>query len=186
MGRFDESFKELQRAQELDPLSDTINSGVGTLFHWSRQPERAIEQFRKVLDLNPNYLFALSFLAEAYVQQSDFVSAIATVERLRQVANDPLTLPTVGYVYAKSGDRDKSLETLNELKKRANQEYVPALGFAQIYAGLGDNEQALAWLDKACNERSVWMTFLKVDTKLDSLRSDPRFKDLLKQMNLPQ
>ena len=149
MGRFDESFKEMQRAQELDPLSATNNSGIGIVFHWSRQPERAIEQFRKVLELNPNYPIACSFLAEAYEQKGDFVSAIATIEKIQQATTDPLTLSTVGYVYAKSGDRHKALEILNEFVKRSNQEYVPALNFAQIYAGLGDNEQALAWLDKA-------------------------------------
>ena len=185
MGRFDESFKEMQGAQERDPLSAANNSGIGIVFHWSRQPERAIEQFRKVLELNPNYLIARSFLAEAYEQKGDFVSAIATIEKIQQSETDPLTLSTVGYVYAKSGDRHKALEILNEFVKRSNQEYVPAFSFAQIYAGLGDNEQALAWLDKACNERAVWIPFLKVDLKFDPLRSDPRFQELLKKVGFP-
>lgn len=185
MGRFDESFKEMQRAQELDPLSAANNSGIGIVFHWSRQPERAIEQFRKVLELNPNYPIARSFLAEAYEQKGDFVSAIATIEKMQQAATDPVTLATVGYVYAKSGDRHKALEILNEFVKRSNQESVPAINFAQIYAGLGDKEQALAWLDKACNERAVWIPFLKVDLKFDALRSDPRFQELLKKVGFP-
>lgn len=185
MGRFDESFKELQRAQELDPLSDRINSGVGIVLHWSGQTDRAIAQLSEVLELKPNYVIALYFAAEAYVQKGDFVSAIAIGERLRQVAANPHTLPTVGYVYAKAGDRNKALEILNDLEKRSNQEYVPALGFAQIYAGLGDSEQALAWLEKACNERSV-MSFLKVDTKFNLLRSDPRFQELLRRVGFSQ
>ncbi len=186
MGRFDESFKEMQGAQELDPLSPTNNSGIGIVFHWSRQPERAIEQFRKVLELNPNYPIACSFLAEAYEQKGDFVSAIATIEKIQQATTDPLTLSIVGYVYAKSGEGRKALEILNEFVKRSNQEYVPALNFAQIYAGLGDNEQALAWLDKACNERAVWIPFLKVDLKFDPLRSDRRFQELLKKVGFSQ
>jgi hypothetical protein len=68
----------------------------------------------------------------------------------------------------------------------SNEEYVPALNFAQIYAGFGDNEQALAWLEKACDERAVWMTFLKVDLKFDPLRSDPRFQELLKKVGFPE
>jgi tetratricopeptide (TPR) repeat protein len=92
-----------------------------------------------VLELNPNYLIARSFLAEAYEQKGDFVSAMATIEKIQQAETDSLTLSTVGYVYAKSGDRHKALEILNEFVKRSNQEYVPALNFAQIYAGLGDN-----------------------------------------------
>ena len=109
MGRFEESFKEMLPAQELDPLSAVNNSGIGIVLHWSRQPERAIEQFQKVLELNPNYLIARSFLAEAYEQKGDFVSAIATIEKIQQAETDPLTLSTMGYLYAKSGDRQKAL-----------------------------------------------------------------------------
>ncbi|HZI86079.1 MAG TPA: tetratricopeptide repeat protein, partial [Pyrinomonadaceae bacterium] len=186
MGRFDESIQWLRRAQELDPLSESINSGLGIVFYWSGQSERAIEQFQKVLELNPTYALACSFLAEAYEQKSDFVSAIATAEKLEQAANDPLTLSSVAYVYAKSGERQKALEILNELNKRSDQQQVPAFTFAQIYAGLGDNEQAFAWLDKAYNERSVWLSFLKVDRKFDGLRPDPRYQELLRKMNFPQ
>jgi TolB-like protein/Tfp pilus assembly protein PilF len=186
MGRFDESFREFRRAQEFDPLSDIINSGMGIIFHWSRQPEHAIEQFRKVLELNPNYSIAYSFLAEVYEQQGDFASAIATIERVQQAASDPHTLSTAGYVYARSGDHHKALEILNKLEKRSNQEYVTALHFAQIYAGLGDNEQALVWLDKAYNERAVWMPFLKGDLKFEPLRSDRRFRELLKKVGFPE
>ena len=92
----------------------------------------------------------------------------------------------MGYVFAKSGEHQKAHEILNELEKRSNQEHVPALSFAQIYAGLGDSEQALAWLEKAYNERSVWITFSKVDPRFDPLRSDPRFQDLQRRIGLPQ
>ena len=184
MGRFDESLKELQHAQELDPLSEVINTAIGIVLHWSREPERAIAQFQKVLELNSNYVLALSFLAEAYQQKGDFVSAIAAVDRLQHTANDPLTLPIVAYVHARSGDRNKALEILSELEKRSGREYVPALNLAQVYAGLSDTEQAVAWLEKACNERSVWMAFLKVDLKFDPLRSDARFQQILRRVGL--
>ena len=185
MGRFDESLKEIQRAQELDPLSATINSGLGIVFHWSRQPDRAIQQFRKVLELNPNYHIVLSFLAEAYEQKGDFAYAIETIEKIPQAGTDPLTLSTMGYMYARSGDRNKALGILNEFVERSKQEYVPAFNLAQIYAGLDDNEQALEWIEKACDERAVWMPFLKVDLKFASLRSDPRFQDVLRKVGFP-
>jgi hypothetical protein len=91
----------------------------------------------------------------------------------------------MGYVLAKSGAHQKARDILKELEKQSKREYIPSLNFAQIYAGLGDNEQALAWLNKACDERSVWMTFLKVDPKFDPLRTDPRFQDLLRRVGLP-
>jgi Tfp pilus assembly protein PilF len=182
MLRFDESFKELQRAQELDPLSDIINCGFGIVLYWSRQPQRAIEQFRKVLELNPDYPLAIGFLAETYEQMGDSASAVATIEKLQHAAKDPLNLGSVGYVYARSGDHLKASKILEEFEQRSNQEYVPALTVAQIYAGLGDKERALAWLDKACSERSVWMTFLKADPKFDLLRSDQRFQDVLRRV----
>src|SRR6267378_6219767 len=117
MGRFDEGLKEKRRAQELDPLSDLIDFGIGAIFHWSRQPERAIEQYRTVLELNPNFRVAYWFLAEAYVEKGDFASAIATLENAPIALNDPVTLSAAAYVYAKAGERFKALEILSELQR---------------------------------------------------------------------
>jgi TolB-like protein/Tfp pilus assembly protein PilF len=183
MGRFDEASKEQSRAQELDPLSDLTAFGIGAVFHWSRQPDRAIEQLRRVLDLNPNMPIAYWFLAETHVQKGDFASAIATIENAPIARNDPVMLSAKGFVYAKAGERDKALKILNDLQKLSTQEYQPAFHIAQIYLGLGDREQAFAWLEKACDERSVWLIWLGVDPKFDPLRSDPRFEELLKKIN---
>ncbi|HET6266761.1 MAG TPA: tetratricopeptide repeat protein, partial [Acidobacteriota bacterium] len=180
MGRFDEGLKEQRRAQELDPLSDVIAFGIGATYHWSRQPERAIEQFRSVLELNPNLRIAYWFLVEACVEKGDFASAIATIENAPIALNDPVTLTATAYVYAKGGERHKALEILSDLQRLSG--YEPAFQIAQIYLGLGDQEQAFAWLNKACDERSVWLIWLGVDPKFDPLRSDPRFKELLKKI----
>ena len=99
--------------------------------------------------------------------------------------NDPVTLSAAAYVYAKAGERHKALEILSEIQRLSSQEYEPAFHIAQIYLGLGDNEQAFAWLDKACDERSVWLIWLGVDPKFDPLRSDPRFEELLKKIRFP-
>ncbi len=185
MGRFDEGLKEQRRAQELDPLSDQIDFGIGATFHWSRQPERAIEQYRRVLELNPNLRIAYWFLADAYVEKGDFASAIATIENAPIALNDPVTLSAAAHAYGKAGERRKALEILSELESQSSQEYEQAFHIAQIYLGLGDHEQALAWLEKACDERSVWLIWLGVDPKFDPLRSDPRFEDLLRRVGLP-
>ena len=109
-------------------------------------------------------------------------TAIATIENAPIALNDTVTLSAAAYVYAKAGERHKALEILSELQRLSSQEYEPAFHIAQIYLGLGDNEQAFAWLDKACDERSVWLIWLGVDPKFDPLRSDPRFEELLKKI----
>jgi serine/threonine-protein kinase len=185
MGRFDESLKEMKRAQELDPLSDLIDFGVGAIFHWSQKPEHAIEHFQRVLELNPNFRLVYWFLADAYVEQGDFASAIATIENAPIALNDPVTLSAAAHAYGKAGERRKALEILSELERQSSQEYESVFHIAQIYLGLGDHEQALAWLEKACDERSVWLIWLGVDPKFDPLRSEPRFKDLLRRVGLP-
>jgi TolB-like protein/Tfp pilus assembly protein PilF len=185
MGRFDESLKEMKRAQELDPLSDLIAFAVGAIFHWSRQPEQAIEHLQRVLELNPNFRVGVWFLADAYVEKGDFASAIATMENAPIALDDPVTL-SAGHAYGKAGERHKALEILSELERQSGQVYEPAFHIAQIYLGLGDEEQALAWLEKACDERSVWLIWLGVDPKFDSLRSHPRFQELLKKVGFSQ
>ncbi|HWQ36716.1 MAG TPA: protein kinase [Blastocatellia bacterium] len=182
MGRFAESFPAYQRALEFDPLSEMVNTSVGIVSYWAGQSDRAVQQLQKVLELNPHYSLAQIFLAEAYAQRGDCAAAAALVAGLRQSANDPLTLPTIGYVYGKIGDHQAAHEILTALAQRATQEFVSALNFAQIYAGLGDTEQTLAWLEKACGEGPLWITFVKVDPKFAFLRSDPRFQTLLQRM----
>jgi predicted ATPase/Flp pilus assembly protein TadD len=182
MGRFEESFQVYLHALELDPLSEMINTSVSIVYYWAGQSERAIAQLQKVLELNPHYSLAQIFLAEAYSQRGDFAAAAAIVAGLRQSANDPLTLPTIGYVYGKIGDHQTAQEILTSLAQRATHQFVSALNFAQIYAGLGDTEQTLVWLERACVERPLWITFVKVDPKFDFLRSDARFQTLLQRM----
>lgn len=185
MGRFAESFPAYQRALELDPLSEMINTSVGIVSYWAGQSERAITQLQKVLELNPHYSLAQIFLAEVYTQRGDFGAAAALVANLQQSANDPLTLPTVGYVYGKIGAHQSAQEILTALAQRATHEFVSALNFAQIYAGFGDTDQTLAWLEQACDESPIWLTFVKVDPKFDFLRSDPRFQNLLQRIGFP-
>jgi serine/threonine-protein kinase len=181
MARFDEGLSELARARELDPLSPPNINAIGVVLHWSGRTDRAIEQFQNVLELHPGYPICLSFLAEAYAQKGDLASALTTIEEMRADTMDPQALAVAGYLYAQSGHRDKAHEILNRFAGLSSDEYVPALNFAQIFAGLGDNERALDSLEKACEERAIWIPFLKVDVKFASLRSEPRFKALLRK-----
>jgi hypothetical protein len=97
-----------------------------------------------------------------------------------------MTVPGLGHVYAVSGKKGEARTVLNELKQLSGQEYVPAYGIALVYAGLGEKDQAFAWLEKAYEEHAFKMAWLKVEPRWDSLRSDPRFADLLRRIGLPQ
>ena len=92
----------------------------------------------------------------------------------------------MGHAYAMAGKRGEALKMLEELKQLSNRRYVPPSGMATVYVGLGEKDQAFEWLEKAYEERDRWLVFLKVDASLDPLRSDPRFQDLLRRMNLPE
>ena len=182
MGRFEETIPVYRRALELDPLSPVINSGIGIVSYWAGQTERAIQLLHKVLELTPHYPIAQSFLAEAYVSSGDFVAAEKTVADLRRNANDPLTVPTIGYVCGRIGDTQSALGVLADLEQKAKLGSVSPVNFAQVYAGLGDKEKTLAYLEKACQERPLWMSFVKADRKFDFLRSDSRFQKVLLRM----
>jgi TolB-like protein/Tfp pilus assembly protein PilF len=186
MGRFDESLVELRRGHEFDPLSPPNNNAIGVNFHWSRQPERAIAQILDVLELNPDYPVSVSFLAEAYVQAGDMLSAVSTVERSVPAAMDPQALAVAGYVYARAGDSEKADGILKEFERRKEHGNVSSLNFAQIYSSLGLTEEAFGWLEKAFEERAIWLPFLKVDVKFDPLRDDPRFKELVRRVGIPE
>ena len=180
-GRFDESLHELRQARELDPLSPPNNNAIGVVLHWQGQTDRAIEQFHDVLELNPGYPVTTSFLAEAYAKKGDMAAAIATIEKIPATAADPQALSVMGYLFAKSGARTKAIEILDEFTERSSREYVPALNFAHIYAGLGEHDLAFTSLEKACEERAIWIPFIKVDVKFEDLRSASRFKELLRK-----
>jgi tetratricopeptide (TPR) repeat protein len=178
MGRFDESLKELKRAQALDPLSTNINIAIGSNYYWSGQYDRAIEQYRKVMELDPNGApLTRIFLGEVYLKERRFPEGIAELQKAGQFG-----VATLGYAYAVSGNRAEAEKVLGQLQALSTQKYVPPFTIALIYAGLGDKDQAFSWLEKAYAERSVWMSWLKVDPKVDSLRSDPRFADLMRRI----
>jgi Flp pilus assembly protein TadD len=186
-GRFEEGIKESKRAQELDALSLETNAMAGQNFYFAHQYDLAIDTFRKTLDMEPNYWIARTLLGASYETKGDFPRAVAECEKGRKIETSiPLALSLLGHAYAVSGRKREAEQALKELKDWSKQSYVPAYNFAEVYIGLGEREQALASLEKAYADRSIYLTFLKADPQFDSLRSDPRFKDLLHRVGLPQ
>jgi tetratricopeptide (TPR) repeat protein len=187
MGRHDESIAERKRAQELDPLSLIINFELGLAFYFARDYDHAIEQFQKTLELDPNFPPVYSNLAAAYEQKGMYPEAIAASQKaiaLKGSIEIPFIEPGLGHIYAVSGKKAEARAVLDELKQISQTQYVPADRIALIYAGLGENDEAFAWLEKAYEEHAFQMGWLKVEPRWDSLRSDPRFQELVRKVGL--
>ena len=186
-GRFDEAMQHLERAQELDPLSSAIYSDKGLLLYFARQPDRAIEQLKKALELDPNSVPAHARLTWVYLEKHMYDEAIAEQKKaiaLEDASGNWRRTSLLGFTYGVAGKKEEALKILTDLQSLSKERYVAPYNFALIYIGLGDKEQAFTWLNKAYEERSDSLRFLKVNPIYDSLRSDPRFADLLKRMKL--
>jgi len=185
-GRLDEAMVEHRRALELDPLSVVTNGDLGTDFYFKRQYDQAIEQLRKTIELDPNYVSAHDALGMAYVQKSMYKEGIAEFEKGLAISpNNPGPLSRLGYTYAVSGKRAEAQNVLGRLNQLSRQKYVSPGLIAFVYAGLRDKDQAFESLQKAYVDKSVGSsTSVNVSPVWDPLRSDPRFADLLRRMNL--
>ncbi len=183
-GRPEEAVAEALRAQELDPLSPIINESLGTRLLFARKYERAVEQLRKALEIDQNFAQAHHTLGAAYLYLGKFEEALAAFERARQLDDNPWVVASSGYAYAVSGRRDDARRVLAELERRSKSARVPPEEVARVYAGLNEREQALAWLEKAYEEHSDALAFVKVDPAWDGLRSDPGFINILRRIGI--
>jgi eukaryotic-like serine/threonine-protein kinase len=181
-GRFEESIAEAKRALELDPLSHYVNSFLGVAFYHARRYDQAIEQFRKALDLDPNFSFAHSVLGLAYVYKSMYKEGIAELEKAVEIYRSHVSLMFLGRGYALAGRRAEAQKVLDQLNEFSKEKYVPAFRRAEIYVALGEKDKAFEWLQKAYEEHFIMA--IRVEPVYDPLRSDPRFADLLRRMNL--
>jgi serine/threonine protein kinase/tetratricopeptide (TPR) repeat protein len=189
MGRLDESLAEMKRALELDPLSPIINVSLALIFFDSGEIDRAIEQCRKTLEIDPDFGFGSCLLGICLGQKGMFKEAIAELERANKLyGSSPYALGDLGRAYAVSGEKARAMEVLTNLKGFLQRGYTVNAEIALVYLGLGDKEKAFEWLGKAFNDKDeiadVKFSNFKTDPRWDSLRSDPRFKLLLKKLHL--
>lgn len=184
-GRFDEAVKEMQRAQELDPLSLVKITGVGEVLHMARRDDEAIVAFRKVLEMDPNFGFGHWALGRAYAEKGMYEQAIASFQKAIPLSGDSPDEPAeLGRAYARSGRKAEARKIADDLKEQSKRRYIAPCVIASLYAALGEKDQAFIWLDKAYDAHDFILVMLKVEPMFDDLRSDPRFTVLLKRVGL--
>jgi TolB-like protein/Flp pilus assembly protein TadD len=183
-GRTDEALAWSQRARELDPLGVTGVRNGWILFH-ARRYDEAIREFRSVLATQPDDVTALWFLGFALIANNQPEKAIPVLEKVVSLSDrSPGAIGVLIRAYAHAGRRPDALRLLAELKRRRQKKYVPAAAFVNAYLGLDDKEQAYAWLERAYDERSNILQWIKVHPFFDPLRGDPHFADLMRRVGL--
>ena len=188
LGRFEEAIAEMNRALEFDPFSLIINTNLGWIFYYAHRYDDALEQCRKVLDLDSNFASAHLRMVQAYEQKGMFDDAIAETEKLIPLRREdqPEDIRALRKAYRTSGAKGYWRQRLGSVQQQMKHHYVSPAFVASIYASLGEKDEAFLWLEHAYAERDNWLSFLKVDPRFDNLRSDPRFQDLLRRIGLPQ
>ena len=185
MGRLEEALTEMKRAQELDPLSLIINTNLGLTLIRLKRYDEAIVHLQKALELDPNFVLAHDRLSGAYAFTGRYEEAIAEAKEEVKLG------PTVGqgalaFAYACAGNRAEAMKLLKQLEQPPPGSYPVPTTIASVYAPLGDKDRAFEWLEKGYEERDMFLAKIKVEPGFDSLRSDPRFADLVRRLGLPQ
>jgi tetratricopeptide (TPR) repeat protein len=182
MERAREAIPELQRAEMLDPLSLPVHVDAGWVYYLLRQNEQAIEQWRKALDLEPQFAVSHSAIWAGYLRIPDFARVTAALGKGTSVDDDPMELAALGGLYAVSGDTAQARAVLSKLRAMSKRRYVCPYEMATAHAALGDKDEALAYLRRGYQERSACIPDIKTDPRLDTLRSDLRFQELLRKV----
>ncbi|MGH9873549.1 MAG: FlgO family outer membrane protein [Pyrinomonadaceae bacterium] len=184
-GRFEEALKEIKLAQELDPLSPIISYNVALHYLLIGEVSASIEQSRRIIDLDPNFPRAHQSLGLAYLKQESYPEAIAEFRKAVSLSpSDRQALRDLGYGYAVAQKRSEALGVLKELHAKYEKREAFPGDLAAVFAGLGDKDQAFSWLEKDFQARTGRLARVRYLMPFESLRSDPRYADLLRRMGL--
>ncbi len=186
MGRVQDSFAQIQKARELDPLSISINFSLGWRLYMARQYDRAIAQLQNTLEMDPTYELPHLVVGQAYEQKGDYAIAIPELKKAVELSHGtPLMVSALAHAYARSGNQKEAESLLAELQTKSKTQYVSPYYLAIVCVGLSKNDQAMDWLEKAFADRSNGLVFLKMEPELDELRSGPRFIALQQKLGFP-
>jgi TolB-like protein/Flp pilus assembly protein TadD len=184
-GRPDQALAEISLAAELDLLSLIITTDLGEILYFARRYDEAIGQIEKVLEMDPHYFAAHVSRARVLEQKGMYTEAIEEFQKALAISGGSSdTLASLAHTYALSGKRAEALKVVKELGELSSRKYVSPYHVAIIHAALGDRDNAFALLNQAYEEQAEWMIYLGVDPRLDPLRGDPGFSELLRRAGL--
>jgi Flp pilus assembly protein TadD len=186
LGRHDEAIREIDLAQELDPLTLPLKNNAGLIYISSRDYDRAIEHFGRLIELEPNDFVIVGNLGVAYMYKGRHEEGLAELRKAVDLSGrNPDVILGLAWGHAVSGNKSEAIKLLNEILKSSGDP-VWRISIASVYTALGDKDQAFVWLEKAYQKRSARVFLLKSDPSFDSLRSDPRCQYLLRRIGLQQ
>ena len=187
VGRNDEAAATIKRAQELDPLSSVIAVNVSRMYQLQNNHDASIENSLKLIELDPNFGPAYQYLALSYLKRGRNPEAVAAAEKAADLTNRAgITLGDLGYVYATAGKRSEALAVIKELEAKYARKEAIGQYLSAVYAALGDKDKAFEWLEKDFQARNGKLVEIRWQIQSEPLRDDPRYKDLLKRMGLPE
>ena len=181
--RYAEALRDKEKALSLDPLSVIFRTDVGRIYYFERRYDQALEHYQAALDLDPHFFFAHILLAQAYLQKGMFKPALPALKTAARHSDDSsFALARLAQGHAISGEPEKARTLLKRLFAMAARKYVAPFEIALVYVGLHEYDEAFAWLQKAFDQRSIWLGYLQVEPQLDPVRNDRRFHELVKRM----
>ncbi|HEX2640053.1 MAG TPA: tetratricopeptide repeat protein, partial [Pyrinomonadaceae bacterium] len=185
--RFDEAISEAKKAQEVDPLSPIITVNLGDMYYYARRTDEAIDIYRQAEKLDPSFCVPLLALGNALSAKGQYSEAVSSFRQALKLCNgEAYTKGLLAAALARAGQRDEAVNLVKEVEQQAKDDFVRSDALVFPYISLGNKEEALVRLEKMVDEHVVEAVLLDVDPLFDDLRVDPRFKALLKRINLPE
>jgi len=186
MGRPEEAMVRLKKSHNLDPLSLIINDAIGWHMYFNRRYEEAIEQLRRTVDLDPNYPVTYWILGVLLRTIGQYEMAIGEGEKgVALSGGSPLMRGALAHTLGVAGKTREARQILHDMTELARQKYVSPYFFVGIHVGLGENELAIEYLEKCYQEHSHWLIYIDKDPSLDSLRDNPQFQKLVREIGIP-
>src|SRR5262245_2863044 len=186
-GRADDAIEEGKRSLQIEPVSSNHNAQMGRLLYYARRYDQALRQLNASLELDPDFAQTHLHLGWVHEQQGRYEEAIAELQKGFDLSGGESEMAgALGHAYAVAGKRGEAEKLIGALQERSKRQYVAPIDIALIHLGLRSMNAAFEWLDKSYEDRSTWLTWIKVDPRFDEIRDDPRYRDLIRRMKIPE